>query len=47
MVLGGGVWLVAVLVSAVVRIWGGGGVSRVGKSSGCTRLRLLYALMSI
>jgi hypothetical protein len=25
MVLGGGVWLVAVLVSAIVRIWGGGG----------------------
>ena len=25
MVLGGGVWLVAVLVSAIVRIWGVGG----------------------
>ena len=25
----------------------GGGVSRVGKSSGCTRLQLWYALVSI
>jgi len=40
------VWLVAVLVSAIVRIWGGGGGSRVGKSSGCTRLRLWYELVS-
>ena len=46
MVLGGLGWLVAVLVSAVVRIWDGWGVSRVGKSSGCTRLRLWYALVS-
>ena len=33
----GGVWLVAVLVFAIVRIWGGGWGSRVGKSSGSTR----------
>jgi hypothetical protein len=40
------VWLVVVfLLPTIVRIWGVG-VSRVGKSSDCTRLRLLYALVS-
>ena len=38
-------WLVAVLVSAIVRSWWVGG-SRVGKSSGYTRLRLWYELVS-
>jgi hypothetical protein len=33
-------------VTTIVRIWGGGGASRFGKSSGCTRLRLWYALVS-
>jgi len=33
-------------VPTVVRIWGVGGVSRVGKSSGSTRLGLWCALVS-
>jgi hypothetical protein len=38
------VWLVVVF--HYCSYLGGGGVSRVGKSSGCTRLRLWYALVS-
>ena len=39
-------WLVVVFGVHYCSYLGGGGVSRVGKSSGCTRLRLWYALVS-
>ena len=42
----GGVWLVVVFGVHNCSYLGGGGVSRVGKSSGCTRLRLWCALVS-